>query len=178
MEAFTGEVRLVGFKFAPKGWAVCDGTELPVGQYGPLFRQLGTKFGGDGQRSFALPDLRSGQIALGTGAGPNLTPRGMGDKGGVTSVTLAETQSPPHTHLIMTAADPGDVSTPTATTYLARSNGGSAYGAVKNMKGLDPSIVSGVRGGDSKPHENRMPFQALYYCICLQGQRSASEAAE
>jgi microcystin-dependent protein len=172
MESFTGEVRMVGFQFAPKDWAACDGQPMPVAQYGGLFNQLRYRFGGSGQ-TFNLPDLRDGQIALGTGAGTGLTPRAMGDKGGVTTVTLTETTMPPHTHRVLTASDPGDVSTPTATTALARSNGAAAYGTVKNMKGLDPRIVSGVRGGNSQPHENRMPFQAVYYCICLQGQRTA-----
>ena len=96
----------------------------------------------------------------------------------MTSVTLDETQVPPHTHLVMAVADPGDVNTPTATTSLARSNGGSAYGATKNMKALDSRLVSGVRGGDGQPHENRMPFRALYYCIGLQGQRYPSDAGD
>jgi microcystin-dependent protein len=168
MFAFTGEVRIVGFDFAPKGWASCDGQLLPVGQFGALFRLIGNRFGGDGVHQFALPDLSDGRIVLGTGAGPALTPRAAGDSGGVTTVTLTDQTMPPHTHLVFASNQPGDVSTPTTTTALARSNGGAAYGASKSLQPFDARTVSTVPGGGGQPHNNVMPYQALFYCICLQ----------
>ena len=175
MECFTGEIRIMGFTYAPNGWAVCDGQLVPVAQWGGLFSMLRYRFGGGGDR-FGLPDLRGGQIAIGTGAGTGLTPRQLGEISGTPQVTLNVREMPAHTHLVMTSSEPGDVSTPTATTALARANGGSAYHAVSNLKNLDPALVSGVRGGDNQPHENRMPYQALCYCICLQGMRTGGES--
>jgi len=174
-DSFTGEVRLMGFKFAPKGWAACDGQPMPAAQLGPLFKQIGYKFGGSGP-TFNLPDLRNGQIAIGTGAGPGRTARSMGEAGGTPQVTLTMGEMPPHTHLVRAVSDPGDVTTPTAATTLARSNGAAAYATPQDIDpskkeqkvaSLDPRLVSGVRGGDNLPHENRMPFQAVFYCICL-----------
>jgi microcystin-dependent protein len=138
MEAFTGEVRLVGFRYAPVGWALCDGTPLPVAQYGPLFQQIGYRFGGSGG-TFNLPDLRDGQIAIGAGTGPGLTPRKVGERGGAAGVTLTAAEMPPHAHSVMTTLDPGDVNKPAAATALARSNGKAAYHAPANLKSLDAS---------------------------------------
>lgn len=172
MEAFTGEVRLMGFAYAPVGWAVCDGTPLSVAAYGPLFQQIGYRFGGSGG-TFNLPDLRDGQIAIGVGAGPGLTPRKAGERGGAAEVQLSTNEVPAHLHSLMTVADPGDVSTPKAETPLARSNGKAAYRAsATNLKSLDARVVSTAPGGDGVGHENRMPYQAVCYCICLQGQRT------
>lgn len=172
MESFTGEIRIMGFGFAPKGWVVCDGQPASTTQYKGLFQQLGYRFGGSGA-TFNLPDLRDGSIALGTGAGPGLTPRALGDRGGVTSVTLTEQECPPHTHLVSATNEPGQVHAPGPNAFLARSSGGAVYRSPQNTQSMDARLVGGVRGGDGRPHENRMPFQALYYCICLLGTRTA-----
>ena len=81
MEPFIGQIIMFGGNFAPRGWAYCDGTLLPISQYSALFSILGTIYGGDGRTTFALPDLR-GRVAMHPGSGPGLTPRSLGEKGG------------------------------------------------------------------------------------------------
>src|ERR1700688_691087 len=94
---YIGEIRMVGFNFAPLGWAVCNGALLSISQNTAMFSILGTYFGGDGIRTFALPKLQgSAPIASGNGAG--LTPRTLGEFGGESSVTLRQTQMPAHNH--------------------------------------------------------------------------------
>lgn len=88
----------VGFNFAPRGWAMCDGQLLPINNHTALFSLLGTIYGGDGRTTFALPDLR-GRVAVHPGTGPGLSPRSAGEKGGAETQTLSVSQLPPHTHM-------------------------------------------------------------------------------
>src|SRR5579875_2732614 len=97
MNPFLGELRLVGFNFAPQGWAFADGAILSIQQNTALFSLLGTTYGGNGATTFALPDLR-GRVPVGMGNGPGLTPATIGENFGVESVTLLTTQIPSHTH--------------------------------------------------------------------------------
>lgn len=88
-EPFVGEIRMVGFNFAPRGWATCDGQLMPIAQNTSLFSLLGTTYGGDGRTTFALPDLR-GRVPMHAGTGPGLSRRSLGDKGGTELATLVE----------------------------------------------------------------------------------------
>src|ERR1700722_20828960 len=94
---FVGEIRIVGFNFAPVGWATCDGQLMPISQNTALFSLLGTFYGGDGKTTFALPDLR-GRVAVGQGQGPGLSPYDIGEVLGVEAVTLLGSQIASHTH--------------------------------------------------------------------------------
>lgn len=96
-EPFLGEIRMVGFNFAPNGWAPCDGRLLPIAQNSALFALLGTTYGGDGISNFGLPDLR-GRAAVGMGTGPGLTTIVQGERSGTESVTLTTGQMPQHAH--------------------------------------------------------------------------------
>jgi len=96
-EPFIGEIRMVGFNYAPNGWAPCDGRLLPIAQNSALFALLGTTYGGDGVVNFGLPDLR-GRVAVGMGTGPGLTPIVQGQRSGSESVTLTSGQMPQHAH--------------------------------------------------------------------------------
>src|SRR3712207_3315813 len=96
-EPFIGEIRMVGFNFAPRGWATCDGQLLSIAQNTALFSLLGTTYGGNGQTTFALPDLR-GRAALHQGQGPGLTNRVIGEASGTETVTLTTNQMPSHSH--------------------------------------------------------------------------------
>lgn len=96
---FLGEIRLFAGNFAPVGWALCDGSLLPISQNAALFSLLGTTYGGDGKTTFALPDLR-GRAPIGMGNGIGLTPRLEGSTGGLEQATLSITQLPSHTHTI------------------------------------------------------------------------------
>jgi len=100
-DPFLGEIRAVGFDYAPRGWALCDGSLLSIAPNAALYELLGTKFGGNGTTTFGLPDLR-GRNPVGIGSGPGLNPIFMGDKLGQEVVTIQPSQMPTHTHLAST----------------------------------------------------------------------------
>ena len=166
-EPFVGQVIAVGFNFAPVGWALCQGQLLPISQNAALFSLLGTTYGGDGQSTFGLPDLR-GRAALGMGQGSGLQPYVMGQPGGVESVTLTANQFASHTHALQAAATattptPGSgtvLGTPAAATPTYATTGTGAQ--------LVGSTVSPAPGGNG-PHENRQPSLAINYIIALFG---------
>ena len=97
MESFVGEILLVGFNFAPKGYSMCNGQLLSISQNTALFSLLGTTYGGDGQSTFALPNLQS-RVPIHMGQGAGLSPYALGQVGGVESVTLTSAQMPRHNH--------------------------------------------------------------------------------
>ena len=167
-EPFVGQVIAVGFNFAPVGWALCQGQLLPISQNAALFSLLGTTYGGDGQSTFGLPDLR-GRAALGMGQGSGLQPYVLGQPGGVESVTLTANQFASHTHALQAAATattptPGSgvvLGTPAAATPIYAT--GAGIGTT-----LAPSAVSPATGGGG-PHENRQPSLTINYIISLFG---------
>lgn len=114
-EPLLGEIMWVGYNFCPRGWAAADGQILPISQYSALFSLYGTTYGGDGRSTFALPDLR-GRVPMHAGRGPGLTERREGQKGGVESVTLTQSNLPAHTHGLSAAQ----------VTLHANSNGGDS----------------------------------------------------
>ena len=101
MEPFLGQLMLVPYNFAPRGWAFCEGQLLPISQYSALFSLLGTTYGGDGRTTFGLPDLR-GRVPIGAGQGPGLSNYVLGAKSGVEQVTLTGSQIPSHSHAAST----------------------------------------------------------------------------
>jgi microcystin-dependent protein len=156
-DPYLGEIRMFGGNFAPLGWHFCDGTLLPISQYDALYALLGTTFGGDGQTTFALPDLR-GRVPLHQGSGYV-----MGQLAGSESVTLTTLQIPSHTHTV-SATGSSAASTPsnefygqnTLNMYAAAPSGAMATAAVSYS-------------GGGQPHSNMMPFQAINYIIALEG---------
>lgn len=165
-DPFVAEIRVLPFNFAPRGWATCDGQLMPISQNTALFSLLGTNYGGDGRSNFGLPNLGN-SFALGTGAGPGLSPYDVGQTVGSATVTLQQAEMPSHGHGLMGGVTPtssspaGAVMAPTAT------GGGNAYrtpGAAAVMAGTTISA-----NGGNAPHENRQPYQALTFCIALQG---------
>lgn len=168
MDPFLAEIRIFGFPFAPKGWAQCNGQLMAISQATALFSLLGTRFGGDGRTTFGLPNLAGGRAGLGAGAGPGLSPRDLGETGGEPAVALTREQDPGHGHQLFASSSVANVSSPTATTTLARSNGVAAYGAVAKLVPMAADAV-GYVPADDRPHNNLMPYQVLNYCICLEG---------
>ena len=166
-QPFVGQIIAVGFNFAPVGWHMCDGSLLPISQYDALFALIGTTYGGDGQTTFALPDLR-GRAALGTGQGTGLSNYVLGQPGGVELVTLASGQVGSHSHALSAAATattsaPGPsavLGTPAAADPIYATSGTGAT--------LSSSAVSTTAGG-GLPHENRQPSLAVTYIISLFG---------
>src|SRR6187549_3017598 len=110
-EPFLGEMKFIAFNFAPKGWALCNGQFLPINQNQALFSILGTTFGGNGQTTFGLPDLR-GRVPMHPGNGPGLTPRTLGEQLGTETVTLLAGNVPSHTHAFLAASAPSDDDVP------------------------------------------------------------------
>src|SRR5512135_3630836 len=108
---YIGEIRLFGGNFAPVGWAFCDGALVPISENDALFNLIGTTYGGDGQLTFALPDLR-GRLPMHMGTGPGLSPRTIGEQGGVETVTLTANQIPAHSHVPLSVSGDGNQSTP------------------------------------------------------------------
>lgn len=160
---FLSEIRIMSFNFAPKGWALCNGQTLPINQNQPLFALLGTTYGGNGQTTFALPDLR-GRIAIGQGQGHTL-----GERAGQEAHTLIQSEMPAHIHPAQADAKQGDNTVGNMNgAYLAFTSGTNLYSnGSNNMAAMYPQMVSTV--GGSQPHENRQPFLCLSFCIALQG---------
>lgn len=169
-EPFLGEIQIFGFSFAPKDWADCNGSLMSIQQATALFSLLGTQYGGDGVRTFALPNFAR-YAACGQGAGPGLTPRVMGEIFGEDGVTLGNDEMPMHNHLISTYGVRGTANrtgTPVAGAALTNPTNGSAY--VPNATGdttFSPIMLSPAGGNGA--HENRQPYLALGFCISQQG---------
>lgn len=157
-QAFIGDIKVVAFGFAPKGWALCNGQLLPISQYQPLFSLLGTMYGGDGRTTFALPDLRA-RIPLHNGSGYS-----QGQQGGEATHTLNVNELPAHTHSAIGVSDAGTVSLPSA--QLLAGAPQASYG---NTLDLVMNPVAARPAGNSQPHPNMPPFLGLNFIICLSG---------
>jgi microcystin-dependent protein len=158
-EPFLSEIRIFSFNFAPRGWAFCNGQILPINQNQALFALLGTTYGGNGQTTFALPNLR-GQVPIHMGNGHTL-----GEAAGNTSVTLNITQLPQHNHFLNGSRNAATLDSPTNNVLGGLST--NAYGAPSALAPMATGTVSNV--GGSQPHNNMMPYLVLNFCIALQG---------
>ncbi len=167
-EAFIGELRIMAFNFAPRGWAFCEGQTLPINQNQALFSLLGTTYGGNGVSTFALPDLR-GRAAVGAGSGPGLPPVQLGERGGVESVGLSTAEVPPHSHTMNAVSDIANASLPGLALPAAKSRTGLAmFGpAGSGNTALNAAAVSAAGAGQA--HNNVQPSSVLNYCISLFG---------
>src|SRR5690242_5317256 len=162
---FLGEIRIFAGNFAPRGWALCNGQLLAISQNTALFSLLGTTYGGNGQTTFALPDLR-GRVPIGTGQGRGLTARNLGEVAGTETLTLDATQMPAHTHAAGASAGNGAADSPTGR-VLARMPGAiPQYGAASNA---DMAAAAAANSGGNQPHNNMQPFLTVTYIIALQG---------
>jgi microcystin-dependent protein len=158
VEAFMGEIRLMSFGFAPKGWALANGQLLPINQTQALFALFGTQFGGNGQTNFAIPDLR-GKVPIHMGAGHLL-----GETGGQESHTVTTTEMPQHLHQVVASSANADNINPSPNMFGAFNAG---YAPPNNLVAIVPGTIGNV--GGSQPHENRQPFQTISFAICLTG---------
>lgn len=158
---YLGEIRMVGFNFAPQGWMFCNGQLLPIQQYTALFSLLGTTYGGNGQTNFAVPDLR-GRVALHFGTGPGLSTYVQGEVAGNEAITLLTNQMPAHTHSVLTSKDEETTNRPDG----AYPTVGGIYAATQD--GAAPMQPSSSAGGN-QPHENRQPFLVMNFVIAFEG---------
>jgi microcystin-dependent protein len=167
-------IEAFAFNFAPRGWAMCAGQTLSIAQNQALFALLGTTYGGDGVATFNLPDLR-GRNVLGFGQGPGLSSYALGAAGGQESHQLVTGEVPAHAHTL-NATNNGQANgtnIPSSTVLMGSGYGIEANNPVENIYGASPSVAMAASAvgsaGSNQPHENRMPFLTINYCIALQG---------
>ena len=157
-EPFMGEIKIVSFNFAPRGWAECNGQFLPINQNQALFSLFGTTYGGNGQTTFALPNLR-GQVPIHYGSGFT-----QGEAGGTSAVTINQSTTPTHNHPAVAANASADSNDPTGR-YLGAA--AALYHSATNLTPLFPSTLTNL--GGSQPHNNMMPYLVLNFIVALQG---------
>lgn len=159
-EPFLSEIRIFSFNFPPKGWAFCNGQFLPINQNQALFSLLGTTYGGNGQTTFALPNLQ-GRVPIKEGAGHTL-----GEAAGSSAVTISQQTMPQHLHFLQgTTTVANSVTLPGA--VPGTFNVAIYSNNISNLAAFDPSSVTNV--GGSQAHTNMMPYLVLNFCIALQG---------
>jgi microcystin-dependent protein len=170
-ENYIGNVVLVGFNFAPRGYAFCNGQLLPIAQNTALFSILGTTYGGNGTTNFALPDLR-GRAAIGQGQGAGLSNVSLGEQSGVESRALLGANLPAHTHALNVQSGQGTTGTPGAGVALAQTtlDDGTpinSYSSAAPNTTLASTGIGTTGGGQALPIRN--PYLGMNYVICLQG---------
>jgi len=157
---FIGEIRMFAGNFAPVGWAFCNGAIIPIDQNDALFNLIGTTYGGDGQTTFALPNLQS-RVPVHVGPG-----FALGQTGGAETVTLTTSQIPAHSHVPQANSNPGDKPTPASNVWAATS-GLSPYESSAPSVSMN-AAACGVSGG-SQPHDNMIPFLVINFILSLFG---------
>jgi microcystin-dependent protein len=161
---YVGEIRLFAGNFAPAGWMFCQGQLLSIAENEVLFVLIGTTYGGDGQSTFALPDLR-GRVPVHQGQGPGLSPRMLGELGGDETITLTPNQLPVHTHALH--ASPAAASGTAPGGALLAATGVASYDTAAGTTAMAASAVGSA--GGNQPHENMAPTLAVNYIISLFG---------
>ncbi len=164
-EPFLAEVRIVGFNFAPRGWAFCDGQILPINQNQSLYSLLGTTYGGDGRTSFALPDLR-GRVPIHVGRSNGGGDHTLGQKSGEETHTLTISEIPIHRHVVKASSSNANSRVASGQVLARGLNQYAAYDSA-NSTNMHPETIPNVGSGSA--HENMMPYIALNFCIALRG---------
>jgi microcystin-dependent protein len=159
-QPYVGEIRMFAGNFQPAGWMFCEGQLLPISENETLFQLIGTTYGGDGQSTFALPDLR-GRIPIHQGNGFILA-----ETGGAEEITLTINQIPAHNHVLLANSQVATETTPSANAVPAQPSA-LIYNNLTPLTNMNPSVISPV--GGSQPHENRMPFLCVNFIISLFG---------
>jgi microcystin-dependent protein len=160
-QPYVGEVRMFGGNFAPLGWNFCDGSLLAIAENETLFQVIGTTYGGDGESTFALPDMR-GRLPVHQGSGFI-----VGQNGGVESVTLSTQQIPSHTHPMLASVNVGQDTSPSNKVVAQIGGGALPYIQDSTDTNLAPQAVTSV--GGSQPHNNFQPYLCVSFIISLFG---------
>lgn len=163
-QPYVGEIRMFAGTFAPAGWEFCEGQLLPIAENEPLFMLIGTTYGGDGDSTFALPDLR-GRVPLHQGFFRE-TRRELAETGGVETVTLTVSQIPAHGHTLIGSTDNGSQPGP-GNNILASSTVIQPYAAATPNAAMAPNAISPA--GANQPHENLQPYLCVHFIISLYG---------
>ena len=159
-QPYVGEIRMFAGNFAPAGWLFCDGQLLPISENETLFNLIGTTYGGDGEETFALPDLR-GRVPVHQGNGTTLA-----EAGGTETVTLTVAQSPKHAHTFAVSTNNATTANPSGN-VLAQTPSYTPYAAFNPSTPLNAASVTSV--GGSQPHDNMQPYLCVDFIISLFG---------
>jgi microcystin-dependent protein len=168
-DPFVAEIRIFAGNFAPTGWATCDGQILPISQNTALFSLLGTFYGGNGQSTFALPNLQD-SVPIFWGQGGGLSDYSLGQQSGTDTVTLLTSEMPLHSHNMMASNEIGEDRTAVGEAF-AQSTGGAWYlpitpGQMVDLSDNPPALTI---AGSSFPHNNDQPYLTLTFIIAMQG---------
>ncbi|SNR39217.1 Microcystin-dependent protein [Maribacter sedimenticola] len=164
MEPFIGQIMMVGFNFAPRGWALCNGQLLSIASNSALFSLLGTTYGGDGRTTFGLPDLR-GRLAVHVGQGPGLQNRAWGQRFGVENNSLTEANLPSHTHTVnLPAKEEANAEVPTGN-FIA----GAGFDGFGTTSDTTMATLPVSNTGGNVPVTNMQPSLGIYHVIALVG---------
>lgn len=168
MDEYIGVIKMFIGDWAPQDWLICQGQELQISQYQALYALIGNRYGGDGIRTFKLPDLRS-RFPIGMGQGPGLSPRNLGASGGVENVTLNANEIPQHNHSLNGINGSGD-STLIKDNYLTNSIGNNFYGVKSATEKTIPMNAASIGfTGGGQAHNNMPPFITVNFIICVNG---------
>lgn len=165
-DPFVGEIRMFGGNFPPAGWMFCDGNLLPISENETLFQLIGTTYGGDGQETFALPNLQS-RVPMHAGTGPDGATYVLGEQAGVESVTLTVNQIPTHTHPLLGSNTPAGTQIPGGNVAAQGAGGAQIYTSANSPIQISPQSVAPA--GGSQPHENLQPYLCINFIISLFG---------
>ncbi|MBI5715333.1 MAG: phage tail protein [Chloroflexi bacterium] len=169
MDPYIGEIRIFAGTYAPEGWLFCQGQTLPVAQYQALYAVIGNTYGGDGKKTFALPDLR-GRAPVSQGQGTGLSMYGLGKAGGASTVTLSVSQLPTHNHLAKGTTNLATTTTP-ANGIWARSGAGATGVSLYANDPKEPLNANALLpAGNSQPHNNLQPCLGINFIIAVDGE--------
>ncbi len=166
-EPFLGEISIFAGNFAPRGWAFCDGQIMSLSQNTALFSLLGTTYGGNGQTTFALPDLR-GRVPVGVGSGPGLSPIDLGQNGGTENINVLTSQIPAHTHTLNAVSKNGTTNIPTNAFMAATGTYDKDY-TTSSTPSTDMNSVALKTTGGSQALNLLQPYTTLSFIIAIQG---------
>jgi len=169
MPVFIGEIRLFGGNFAPSGWALCNGQLLTIASYGPLYGVIGTRYGGDGVTTFAVPDLR-GRAPIARGSGTGLTPRTLGATGGTETHPLTTGEMAAHTHGVRVFKGNATSDDPAGRVTARDPSGTPHFGTMPDVD-LAAGIIGSTGGGQA--HNNMQAYLVTNYIIALAGTAPA-----
>ena len=167
-DSYLGEIQAFAFGFYPNNWLPCDGRPMAITQYATLYSLIGTSYGGDGTRTFLLPNL-VGRVAMNQGQGPGLPSYSLGSAPGEMGVTLSINEMPSHSHGLQlgSKASPNGTPGPSATSNVAIDPGFNGFMPLPATTALAANAVTMT--GNAQPHANAQPTLAMIYCICING---------
>jgi microcystin-dependent protein len=168
-DQFLGEIRMVGFNFAPQGWAMCNGQILPIQQNTALFSLLGTNYGGDGRSTFGLPNLQA-TFPMHWGNGDGLTERVVGETGGAQTVTLLQSELAGHQHVTQAVAGGGSSTSPSGAVWAEAREGRAVQQIYATSGGTAQMATTAIAAnGGGQPHNNLPPYVVVNFVIAMVG---------